>query len=62
MEGQYESNKREPLGQSYSRQYNWPEAAEMGKTTFGLPSKDIVNAKEILYPRGGAGEERPEHA
>lgn len=62
MESKYDSIKREPLGKSYTRNYQWPEAAENGKTTFGLPTKDIINAKEILYPQGGAADERPEHA
>jgi EF-hand domain-containing family member B len=62
LEGQYESNKREPLGTSYTRKYDWPAAAENGRTTFGLPTKDIINAKDILYPAGGATEERFEHA
>lgn len=42
MEKKYESIKREPLGKSYSREYNWPPAAEQGKTTFGLPTKDSI--------------------
>jgi len=62
MEAQYDTNKREPLGKSYTRHYEWPEAAEGGKTTFGLPTKDIINAKEILYPAGGAMEENHDHA
>lgn len=61
MEAKYSSNVREPLGKSYTRQYEWPEAAEYGKTTFGLPTKDIVNAKSILYPDHGAAKEQPEH-
>ena len=52
MESKYESVKREPLGKSYTRNYNWPETAE--KTTFGLPSKDCINAKELLYPIDGS--------
>ena len=62
MEAKYDSVKREPLGKSMTRSYNWPEAADNGKTTFGLPSKDIINAKEILYPQGGSKEESAEHA
>lgn len=54
MESKYESVKREPLGKSYTRNYNWPETAENGKTTFGLPSKDCINAKELLYPIDGS--------
>lgn len=62
LESQYESVKREPLGKGYSRNYEWPEAAQGGKATFGLPTKDIVNAKMILYPAGGAAEENVDHA
>ena len=54
MESRYDTNKREPLGKSMTRSYVWPAAAEEGRTTFGLPTKDIINAKEILYPAGGA--------
>lgn len=62
MESKYDSIKREPLGKSYSRGYNWPEQTEEGKATFGLPSKDLVNAKELLYPKNGAMEETHAHA
>lgn len=62
MESKYDSIKREPLGKSYTRNYNWPEQARNGKTTFGLPSKDCINAKELLYPAGGADHETAEHA
>ena len=62
LESIYDTKKREPLGKSYCRNYNWPEAAEGGKTTFGLPTKDIINAKELIYPAGGAADEQPDFA
>jgi hypothetical protein len=34
-EGAYASQKREPLGKSITRSYNWPAAAEQGAATFG---------------------------
>lgn len=54
------SNKREPLGTSMTRTYNWPKAAQNGTVAFGIPTKDSMNAKEILYPTNGADPERPE--
>jgi hypothetical protein len=62
LEARYDTNKREPLGKSLTRSYVWPEAADQGKTTFGLPTKDIINAKDILYPAGGATNEQDDHA
>lgn len=62
LESKYDSVKREPLGKSFQRNYDWPEQTANGKTTFGLPSKDCINAKELLYPQGGASHETPEHA
>lgn len=62
LEAQYKSNKNEPLGKSMTRNYVWPEAAQDGNAVFGLPSKDIVNAKQILYPPQGAADETAEHA
>jgi len=61
MESKYDSVKREPLGKSYTRSYNWPEQAQSGKIVFGLPSKDCINAKELLYPANGAAPESHEH-
>jgi hypothetical protein len=61
LESKYDSVKREPLGKSYTRNYNWPEQAQ-GPHAFGLPSKDCINAKELLYPVGGAAPESNEHA
>ena len=45
-----------------SRFYNWPQAAQNGLITFGLPSKDSMNAKDVLYPHQGANPEKLEHA
>jgi hypothetical protein len=58
MERKYQSVKREPLGRSMTRDYQWPAQANEGRISFGLPSKDLMNAKEIIYPAGGAMEER----
>ncbi len=41
-----------------TRDYQWPAQANEGRISFGLPSKDLMNAKEIIYPAGGAMEER----
>jgi hypothetical protein len=50
MESKYASVKREPLGKSLNRDYAWPQQANQGRISFGLPSKDSYNAKEIIYP------------
>lgn len=62
LESKYDSVKREPLGRSYQRNYNWPEQAQNGKIAFGMPSKDVTDAKRILFPAGGAAPESYEHA
>jgi len=56
-EGKYASHVREPLGMGYSRGYQWPTAAEGGNAVFGVPSTGLENAKDILYPMGGASED-----
>jgi len=60
MERKYQSVKREPLGRSMTREYQWPTQANEGKIAFGLPSKELANAKEIIYPAGGALDEKRE--
>mmetsp|Transcript_9655 Transcript_9655/g.14692 ORF Transcript_9655/g.14692 Transcript_9655/m.14692 type:complete len:249 (+) Transcript_9655:320-1066(+) len=56
-EGKYASHQREPLGQGFSRGYEWPEKTENGQIKFGVPSTGLENAKDILYPqRGGHNE------
>lgn len=62
MERAYDSIKREPLGKSYSRDYVWPQQTQNASIAFGLPTKDSIKAKDILYPAGGAAEENAEHA
>jgi len=61
-EGQYASHVREPLGKGYERGYNWPRQTQNGQMEFGVPTKGIVNAKELLYPYGGGEPERDEYA
>jgi|TARA_B110000305_G_C19345940_1_gene591672 hypothetical protein len=53
-EMKYASAKKEPLGKSFSRQYDWPATAEKGAINFGVPTRGLENAKEILYPLGGS--------
>ena len=53
-EGKYASKIKEPLGQGFERGYDWPDKTNGGNMNFGLPSKDLDNAKEMLYPLGGA--------
>jgi hypothetical protein len=51
-ESKYASQIREPLAQSYQRNYQWPEKTQSGKFEFGVPSitpgtetvKDIFTA------------------
>lgn len=63
-EGKYASAVREPLGKSYERGYNWPsQVAQNGPGhAFGVPTKGIQDAKEVLYPLGGSLEEKNETA
>jgi hypothetical protein len=49
-ESQYASHTKEPLGKSYSRGYNWPDKV-VENHSFGVQTKGLMNAKEILYPR-----------
>jgi hypothetical protein len=37
-EDKYASHVREPLGQGYSRQYDWPGHTSNGNIKFGVPS------------------------
>jgi hypothetical protein len=53
-ENQYASQKREPLGQSYSRGYQWPQQANDPEFRFGVGSSGQGSAKEMLYPERGA--------
>ena len=61
-EGKYASAVREPLGQSYQRGYNWPKqvAQNQGAHSFGVPTGVSMSAKDVLYPAGGAMEEKNE--
>jgi len=61
-EDKYASHMREPLGQSYSRGYQWPDRADPDHTRFGVPSGRCESAKDLLFPAGGSLEEKPEHA
>jgi len=56
-EGQYASKIKEPLGHSYQRGYNWPDKTNGGNFEFGLPAQGLDNAKEMLYPLGGASQD-----
>ena len=48
-ESQYPSNKREPLGKSIMRNYNFPEEVKSDGFRFGIPTKGIMNAKDVIY-------------
>ena len=62
-EGKYASAVREPLGKSYQRGYNWPkQVAQAENYSFGVPTKGIQDAKEVLYPMGGSLEEKSDTA
>ena len=37
-EDRYGSHVREPLGNGFSRQYDWPEKTQSGAMNFGVPS------------------------
>ena len=61
-ERRYQSHIREPLGKTYNRNYVWPDLADNGRMAFGLPSREEINAKELLYPRNGAAPEDRVHS
>jgi hypothetical protein len=61
-ESKYASQKKEPLGQGYQRGYNWPQQAQNGAIAFGVATVGSESAKDVLYPQGGAQEERNEFA
>jgi hypothetical protein len=52
-ESKYASHQREPLGESYKRGYNWPDKINDKNHDFGVHTKGLMNAKEILYPLNG---------
>lgn len=53
-EDQYASHVREPLGQGFSRKYEWPDKAQNGSIVFGCPTAGLESAKEMIFPAGGA--------
>ena len=48
-ESHYASKKREPLGKSLVRDYTFPEEVKNEQFRFGVPTKGIMNAKELIY-------------
>ena len=48
-ESHYASAKREPLGKSLIRDYKFPDEVKKDNFRFGVPTKGIVNAKELIY-------------
>jgi hypothetical protein len=59
-ENQYASHVKEPLGKGFQRGYQWPDKTQGGNIAFGVPSTGIQNAKEMLYPKGGAVDNEPD--
>ena len=53
-ENQYASKLKEPLGKGFSRAYDWPDKCSQGSINFGVPTAGLENAKDMLYPMGGA--------
>ena len=48
-ESRYASSKREPLGKSIVRNYEFPDTVKKEGFKFGLPTTGIINAKDLLY-------------
>ena len=48
-ESNYASNKREPLGKSIVRNYNFPEEVKNPGFRFGVPTKGFFSAKDVIY-------------
>ena len=61
-EGKYASNIREPLGQAFNRNYNWPQQTQHNQFAYGVPTIGSECTKDVLYPVGGEKEERPDIA
>ena len=57
-ESRYASNKREPLGKSIVRNYDFPEVVKSSDFRFGVPTSGLLNAKNLIY--NGAKEEPEE--
>jgi hypothetical protein len=60
-EANYMTNKKEPLGRSYTRDYVWPATVNKERA-FGSGSNHCESAKDIIFPESGAKEEKPEFA
>ena len=58
LESRYASNKREPLGKSIVRNYKFPEVVKSADFKFGIPTKGVYSAKNLIYY--GANEEPEE--
>ena len=48
-ESHYASRKKEPLGKSLRRDYIFPEEVKNANFKFGVPTKGIMNAKDLIY-------------
>ncbi len=48
-ESHYASKKREPLGKSLKRDYIFPEEVKNEQFKFGIPTRGLMNAKELIY-------------
>lgn len=53
-EQRYATSKREPLGQTLSRDYVYPAAVTQTDFKFGVPTKFSEPAKEVLFPAQGS--------
>ena len=53
-EKRYASTRREPLGETISRDYTYPVAVTQGDFKFGVPTKVSEPAKEVLFPAKGS--------
>ena len=48
-ESHYASAKREPLGKSIVRNYQFPESVKKNGFKFGIPTSGFMNAKDLIY-------------
>ena len=53
-EQRYASARREPLGQTLTRNYAYPATVTQGDFKFGVPTKVSEPAKEVLFPAKGS--------
>jgi len=58
-EAQYARTKKEPLGQTVTRSYNYPDEVKKEAFQFGVPTIGSESAKDVMYKAPGLQEDEP---